>query len=198
MTGIDSGFNGEHIELFDRVSAVLTRRTGDGDYAQMLVLDAFRMAWRRAQDECAEITLGSLLSLAMEQAAILMPGQRRADSQPTNSRRCHRVAHETIDTDRCDRLDDQPLDRLLDIVALFRPDFPCRIGVGLVAGSLDAGQPILRHLIDPVNGPAPVSITLPTSFRSCPDAFSAVAVGVSSGSGVRSCWPSRFLSEVLA
>lgn len=95
MIGIHSGFTGEHIELFDRVSAVLTRRTEDGDYAQMLVLDAFRMAWRRAQDECAETTFGSLLSSAMEQAAIMMPGQRRLDSQPTNSRRRHRVAHES-------------------------------------------------------------------------------------------------------
>lgn len=31
MIGIHSGFTGEHIELFDRVSAVLTRRTEDGD-----------------------------------------------------------------------------------------------------------------------------------------------------------------------
>lgn len=69
MTGIDGV---EYVKLFDRVSAALTRRTGDGDYAQMLVLDAFRVAWHRAQDEGAEITLGTVLSLAMGPAAIVM------------------------------------------------------------------------------------------------------------------------------
>jgi RNA polymerase sigma factor (sigma-70 family) len=83
MIGMDSGFTGEHVELFDRVSAVLTRRTGDGDYAQMLVLDAFRVAWRRAREEGAEITFPSLLSLAMEPAAVLM---QDADAQTARQR----------------------------------------------------------------------------------------------------------------
>src|SRR5687767_9342299 len=72
MSVPDSGFSREHVELFDRVSDVLTRRIGDGDYAQLLVLDAFRIAWRRAQDDDAEITFASLLALAMGPAAILM------------------------------------------------------------------------------------------------------------------------------
>lgn len=69
MVGIDSGFTGEHIELFERVSSALTRRTGDRDYAQMLALDAFHVAWHRAHDEGAEITFASLLSLTIEPAA---------------------------------------------------------------------------------------------------------------------------------
>ena len=38
------------------------------------------------------------------------------------------------------------------------------------------------HVIEPVRGPTPVSITFPTSFISCPDAFSAAVDGASSGS----------------
>lgn len=75
MDGIKAGFTGEHLELFDRVSAVLSRRTGDGDYAQMLVLDAFRVAWHRAQEAGTEITFGSVLSLAMGPAAIVIQGK---------------------------------------------------------------------------------------------------------------------------
>jgi len=83
MIWADSGFTGEHVELFDRVSDVLTRRIGDGDYAQMLVLDAFRLAWHRAREEGGEITFASLLSLAMEPAAILM---QDADAQTARQR----------------------------------------------------------------------------------------------------------------
>lgn len=72
MSVPDSGFSGEHVELFVRVSDVLTRRIGDGDYAQLLVLDAFRIAWRRAQEDDGEITFASLLALAMGPAAILI------------------------------------------------------------------------------------------------------------------------------
>lgn len=72
MSVPDSGFSGEHVELFRRVSDVLTRRIGDGDYAQLLVLDAFNIAWRRAQEDDAEITFSSLLALAMGPAAILI------------------------------------------------------------------------------------------------------------------------------
>ncbi|MGX9902019.1 sigma factor-like helix-turn-helix DNA-binding protein [Arthrobacter sp. SA17] len=72
MSVPDSGFSREHVELFGRVSDVLTRRIGDGDYAQMLVLDAFRIAWHRAQEDGAEITFASLLALAMGPAAILI------------------------------------------------------------------------------------------------------------------------------
>lgn len=72
MSVPDSGFSGEHVELFVRVSDVLTRRIGDGDYAQLLVLDAFRIAWRRAQEDDGEITFASLLALAMGPTAILI------------------------------------------------------------------------------------------------------------------------------
>ncbi|HEY9356662.1 MAG TPA: sigma-70 family RNA polymerase sigma factor [Arthrobacter sp.] len=72
MDGTNTGFPGEHLELFDRVSDVLSRRTGDGDYAQMLVLDAFRVAWHRAQEDSTEITLGSVLSLAMGPASVVI------------------------------------------------------------------------------------------------------------------------------
>lgn len=68
----DSGFSGEHVELFVRVSDVLTRRIGDGDHSQLLVLDAFRIAWRRAGEDGTEITFAALLALAMGPAAILI------------------------------------------------------------------------------------------------------------------------------
>ena len=51
---------------------------------------------------------------------------------------------ETVNAGRFDRLEDQPRDRLLDIVVLVRTELPCRVGVGLVAVFLNAGQTILR------------------------------------------------------
>lgn len=59
---------GDNLDLFQRLSLFLARRTGDADYAQMLAVDAFRWAWSRTQ-EGIDTPFGSLLAASIRPAA---------------------------------------------------------------------------------------------------------------------------------